>query len=212
MRLRMLGAAFAAVLAAGSLTACRSNVGLAASVDGHRFSESDVSSYLTPQAQSVRESGANASSTVQVPARSFVVETLIVDRLLKQVTDALPHPPTAGDLASIRDRGLAGSSPTTFAERAGLHGFTASFDSLWIDTKVLQSALSDAQQADSSIDVAAIAGKLHFPVQVNPRYGSWDAKTFSFSADSNATRPAFLKIKSTDAGYAPLGDGPTPAK
>ena len=49
VRARKLTALAAAVLAVAGLSACRSNVGAAAVVDGHRISESDVHTYLTAQ-------------------------------------------------------------------------------------------------------------------------------------------------------------------
>ncbi len=46
MRLRKLTAAALAVLAVTGLTACKSKAGVAAVIDGHRISESDLSDYV----------------------------------------------------------------------------------------------------------------------------------------------------------------------
>lgn len=198
----MVGAAVCVVLGATTLGACRTNVGVAATVDGHRFSESDVGDYLTPQAKPVTEQ----NGTIQVPARSFVLETLIVDRLLIKIVDALPgNPPSQGTLAQVTQRGLNGSSMSKVAEAAGIKGYTAAFDKVWVRTKVYNTVLGQAQQAN--VDVRAAVAKLRFPVSVNPRYGTWDKSRFSLSSGRDAGLPDFLKLQPSSSA-SPTGTTP----
>lgn len=205
----MLGAAAVAVLAAATLSACRTNVGNAATIDGHRVSESDVGSYLTPKAQAVAEQDSSGGS-LNVPARSFVLETIIVDRLLARIVDALPgDPPTKGALAKIRQQGLAGSSESAVAKKSGVIGFTAAFNTVWVHSKILNTVLGNAQQ-QGGIDVRTLAAKTRFPVSVNPRYGTWDRATFSLLSGSDAGLPDFLKLQPS---HPPAASGtPAPPK
>jgi hypothetical protein len=48
VRVRQLAAVVAVIVAASTLTACTSKVGVAATVDGHRITESELGRYVTP--------------------------------------------------------------------------------------------------------------------------------------------------------------------
>ncbi|MDQ2797050.1 MAG: hypothetical protein M3Y06_07790 [Actinomycetota bacterium] len=200
MRLRMLGAAVVVVLAAGTLTACRTNVGFAASVDGHSYSESDIADYVTPQAQPVQEQ-VSQTQTLAIPPRSYVVQTIIESRLEKLVLDALPgRGPTAGELATIQRSILKGVSPMRFAESSGLHGYSPSFAPVYVRARTYSALLGgvsqNAQRQGVQLDLAGIARRVHMKIEVNPRYGRWDAQNLYFDSSAGATVPAFLKLKS----------------
>ena len=53
---------------------------------------------------------------------------------------------------------------------------------------------SEQQQG---VDVSTIASKLAFPVKVNPRYGTWDAKQLRLDYTGSAGVPAFVKLQPT---------------
>jgi hypothetical protein len=193
VRFRIAGAVVAAVLTATSLTACRTNVGFAATIDGKRYTESDVTDYLTPKAQPVSEQSSDGAKT-DVPTRSFVVETLIIDKLFHKVLAGLPGgAPDASALNSIRQQGLQGSTVAKVTRSAGIRGFTPAFEDLWVRTRVAQQYLTTAQQ--QGVDVRPILQKLKFRVSVNPRYGTWDASTFSLNSGAGAGTPAFLNLR-----------------
>lgn len=196
----MLGAAAVVVLAAATLTACRTNVGFAVDVDGRSYSESDIAGYITPEAQPVKEQ-ISQTETLAVPPRSYVVETMILSRLEKRVLDALPGPaPAAGELATVERTVRGGASPKAFAEKSGVHGYSSSFVPLYVRARtysaLLQAVAQNAQQQGGQVDLGGIARRIDMKVKVNPRYGAWDAQNLSFDSSTGATVPAFLKLKS----------------
>jgi hypothetical protein len=200
VRLRTLSAAIAATLVVAGLAGCRTNVGNAATVDGHPISESQVNAYLTPQAQPVALQ-TSAGSTVQVAPRSYVLENLIDDRLLVALLRLTPGGiPSASNIAKITSQGLNGKSPAQVARTAKIIGFTPSFYQLWVHNRVLGLVLND--YANRGVNVSALAKKLRFPVSVSPRYGAWDAKNLSLSSGASAGLPSFLELQPTPAPAA----------
>lgn len=190
-----MGGVLAAVLALVSLTACRTNVGYAATIDGTRYSESDISDYLTPAAQPV--SGANGSG--QVPTRAFVVETLIYNKLFERVLGKLPGgAPSESTLKQVRDQALAGSSVADVLRQAGIRGYTGDFTTLWLRTQIYSQVLQLAQQR--GVDLRSVVTDLKFPVSVNPRYGTWDSKNLAFDGSAGAGAPPFLTLTGTSGG------------
>jgi len=179
------------VLALAGLAGCKTNVGNAAVIDGHRVSESDVNEYLTANAQPVTERDSN-NQTVQISARSFVLSQLINERLgfaiLREVPSVSDVTPEQID-AQLQDD-LAGKSPRQVAESLGLHGFTDAFYEVVLRVQEISGVLrqqnpADVQKAISSVD---------FPVSVSPRYGKWDSKQLQFT--SGAAVPGYLDVKS----------------
>lgn len=192
MRVRTLGAAVAAVLALTGLAGCKTNVGQAAVIDGHRVTESDVNHYLTPDAQPVVQTDPNTQATTRVSPRSFVVSWLINAQLYRKVMSLIPSVSNVSEaqLDSQLQKDLAGQTVTQFAESHGLHGFTEAFYTVVLHTQeaivVLQTARSNG------VDVAAAFNKLKFSVTVSPRYGSWDNKQFLFTAGGHL--PSYLDV------------------
>lgn len=198
MRLRTLSAAAVALLAVASLSGCRTNVGIAATVDGHRITESDVNNYVTAKSKPVAVQ-ASSGGRLDIAPRAYVLETLIDLRLLPKLLRLLPGgAPTEGQLAQTTTRALNGSTPQKVAERAGgLHGFTKDFDEKWVRRQILGSSIAAAQQ--KGVDLRPIVAKLHFPVSVNPRYGDWNKTTFNLASDPGAGLPGFLDLQPTPA-------------
>jgi hypothetical protein len=201
VRLRTLSAAIAATLVVAGLAGCRTNVGTAAIVDGHRISESHVNAYITPKAQPVPLQTSSNGGTVQVAPRSYVIENLIDDQLLVALLRLTPGGiPSASDIAKITSQGLNGKSPAQVAQSAKIIGFTQSFYQLWVHNRVLGLVLSD--YANRGVNVSALVKKLRFPVSVSPRYGSWDAKNLSLASGAGAGLPSFLVLQPTPAPAA----------
>lgn len=195
MRVRTLGAAVAAVIAVAGLAGCRTNVGTAATVDGHRITESDVNNYITPDASVSLQTNSGAFS--EAP-RSFVMRELIDDRLFRKLLSKTPGgEPTNAELDAELVRDLAGKTSKQFAESIGLRGFTADFDQLFFRVQELSKALSNAQQ--SGVDVNAIVKGLHFPVSISARYGHWDPKKYSLVGTPAV--PSYLSVQPSAAAH-----------
>lgn len=191
---RSVAVAAALVLGVSGLTACRTNVGSAATIDGHRVSESDVADYLTSSAQPLKSS----DGTQSVAPKPFVVDILIRQRLYRKILQASPTgAPTSGQLTTLRRQYLAGSSTKATVERLGVKGYRPSFDSAIVDVQVLASLLNQEQQQGA--DLSAVLKKLRFPVSVNPRYGKWDTKNLRLVSDAKAGVPAFLRLQTASS-------------
>ena len=196
MKLRALGAVAAAVLLMTVLAGCRTNVGTAAVIDGHRVTESDVSSYITPAAQPVTVQTSSSGATIKESPRSFVVRELIYDRLFRAL---LAHTgsgvPTDGQLSAQLRRDLNGQSEDQAARRLGVKGYAAKFDALLLRVQVLQQLLG--AQIQHGLDIAALVKKVHLPVTVKPRYGKWNPQKLSF--DGSTAIPPYLTVQSGGA-------------
>lgn len=196
MRLRTLSVTAATVLAVTCLSGCRTNVGVAATIDGHRITESDVNKFITAKVKPVAVRG-SSGSTVDIAPRAYVLETLIDLRLLPKLLELLPGgAPTEGQIAQTTTKALNGSTPQQVAERAGgLHGFTKDFDTMWVRSKILGNPIANAQQ--QGVNLGPIVAKLQFPVSVNPRYGTWSKVSLSLASDRGAGLPGFLELQPT---------------
>jgi hypothetical protein len=192
VRLRTLGAAAVAVLALAGLAGCRTNVGTAATVDGHRITESDVNDYLTPQAQPVTQQ-TNTGGTVQVSPRSFVLAQLINERLGFRIVEEVPGLAslTSAQLDARLDRDLGDQTVTSVAESLGLKGYTEAFYRIVLRVQELSRALQD--QAQKGVDIRRILTTLTFPVTVSPRYGTWDKAGLSLRGTIGI--PSYLTVQ-----------------
>ena len=188
MRLRILAAVLAAVLACVGLTACQTAAGAAVTIDGQRYTENDVQGYLTPAAQPV------SLQQGSVSPKAFVVDQLIIDQLLVKVIGALPGGPTPTQVDAELAKESAGKSYTQQAEALGLKGYTESFYKIVMRAQLVSSTLQKADPNGTTLTpILAKLGK-EFPVSVSPRYGTWDATKLSF--DGNPAVPAYLKLQS----------------
>jgi hypothetical protein len=181
----------AAVLAVAGLAGCKTNVGTAAMIDGHRITESDVNDYVSPEAQPVQEQS-STGTVIAVPPRSFVISELINEQL---GLDLVRHVArfegfTSAQLDARVTATLAGKTPTAEAESLGLKGFPERFYRVVLRVRELGNLLQ--QQSQAGTDVNKILTSLDFPVSVNPRYGSWDKKTYSFNASPSV--PSYLSV------------------
>lgn len=190
MRSRVLVVAVAALLSVAGLAGCRTNVGTAAVIDGHRVTESDVSDYITPNAQPVTLSNSDGS-TIQEAPRAFVMRELIGDAFLLKLLGSLPKAPSRTKIDAELDRERGGKTYTQEAEKLGLKGYTENFYKIVLRVQLVQSGLSQVQ----STVLNNAAAKLHFPVKVSPRYGTWNGKNFSF--DGAPALPSYLKVQSS---------------
>jgi hypothetical protein len=206
VKLRRLAAVLAAVLALAGLAGCRTNIGTAAVVDGHRITESDVSQYVTPQSQPVNEQGQTGQSQ-QVSPRSFVLAQLINERFGFKILAAIPQFSrlTTAQVDAQLQRDLAGQSVQSVAESLGLHGYPTDFYQIVMRVQEISRVLSNAQQ--NGVDVRKVIDSLHFPVSVAPRYGTWDQSQPGFNA--GAAVPGYLEVQPGPADGLQAPQNPT---
>lgn len=182
----------AALLVMTGLAGCRTNVGTAAVVDGHRITESDVGGYITATSRTVTENSGNGTSQ-QVSPRSFVLAQLINEQLgfalLKQIPATKNLTPAQLDAKLSHD--LGNRSERSVAEGIGLKGYSPSFDHIVLRVQEISAAIGTAQQ--QGVNLQDIFNKLHFPVTINPRYGTWDAKRFSMV--TSTVIPSYLTVQ-----------------
>jgi hypothetical protein len=210
VRVRQLTAAVVAVLAVAGLSACRSNVGAAAVVDGHRISESDVHKYLTA-------AGVDPSLAAQAKAsnQNFVPKTIALNTIVQaQVYElVLRHTkggvPADAELRAERDvaaQTLTGGSITSgaalesaVASQLTKEGLTRNLLPLVVRSIDLEYALITRIQATSAADIAKAVTAQHIKVSVNPAYGKWSAPDVSVLPPSNSTLPDFLSRQTPPA-------------
>ena len=191
---RAVAATAALVVGVSGLTACRTNVGNAATIDGHRVSESDINDYVTDAAKPIKSSDGSQS----ISPKPFVIDILIQQRLYRKLLVASPSgAPSTGQLSTLRRQYLAGSTTKATVEKLGATGYTAAFNSTIVDVQVMGTLLN--QEQSNGVDVSGIVRKTKFPVKVNPRYGTWDSKTLRFDAGATSGLPGYLKLQSASS-------------
>lgn len=208
MRARTCAAAAVLALSAVVLAGCHTNVGTAATVNGHRISESDVSSYVShagPKPQLLP----GASGQTLPAARTFVLQILIAERLFDRAVEANGGPASAADLAKIHDAAVQGAlqapgsgavldRQATVVMRA--LGVTDSFVSHYVRTIELEYVLAVQRiHASSAAQFTNAVLKTDPKVSVNPRYGKWQQKAMSIDGSDSAGLPSFLTLQSAPA-------------
>ena len=222
-RIRIVGAVGVLVLAAATLTACRTNVGVAARVDGHTISDTDVSNYLAEGGS--LNSQLAAESAIPLAPRSVVLDILVRERAY---ADALARDgglPSAAALKSIHDIAvepilltpILGASVTQQNQVTG-----AQLDSvlstiyvkgIGLKPSIVTKAITMAEYegalvikhdsvSPSTAEAPGLLKKLGITVSVSPRYGKWDATTATI--DSTGGQPSFIKLQPTPSA-APSG-------
>jgi hypothetical protein len=199
---RLPVAAASAALAATLLTACHSNVGAAATVDGHRITESEVSKYLSANAQAIPQADSQTGQTINVPPKSFVLSTLIDVRLFEKVLRELRAEtnrayPTPAEFAAAEASVLQGAPIEQLKQSVQRSGFKGSFASVYLRERAFEAILSDEASADNGAKLDQVVAKLHPKVSVNPRFGSWDEKSFTLAATQKEGLPPFLRANAT---------------
>ena len=168
VRLRKIGIAVVAVLALAGLSACDTKAGAAAVVGGERIDEADVTKYLTTNAVPYKN-----SSGTEVRPKSFVLQTLIRERMFTKALAEHGGPATSSELAGIKPGVLQGSTDEQVTSQITKTGYDASFEPLLIRATELVGLFAQRLGAQSDQDILTALDKLHLNVQVNPRYGRW---------------------------------------
>jgi hypothetical protein len=198
---RLVSVVVLAALAIGGLSACQTHTGAAAFVGSSRISESEVNRYLSPTAVAYTQQDSNGQP-VSVNPKSQVLELLVRQDLFQALFKTLPGGlPSAGALSAGRSTLLSGAGYTNISQLEQTitpHGYRASFAGLILDSNteatILFSELKDP--GDASALLSAV-DKLHKPVSINPRYGSWTPT--SLAINNGPAVPSFLTLGSTPA-------------
>jgi hypothetical protein len=187
VKLRWVAVAASTVLACAGLTACQTNVGTAATVEGHRITESDVNDYLTSKARPV------TNNNVATSPRSFVLEILVDNEVLPRVVaKADGHEITAAELAAAKAAALQGTSEAVIEKQAAGLGFRAKLADQVVEQAAYGTLLSAAQGRGVKVD--AIIKALKLKVSVNPRYGAWNAAGLSIDSGTTDGVPSVVRF------------------
>jgi hypothetical protein len=215
VRLRTLGAVVAAVLALAGLAGCRTNVGTAASVTGHRITESDVNDYVRPSGpdpafvKQVEQSGQKL-----LPPRTFVLHFLIQEQVFQQTLESLHKMPSEARLASSHDAAASFIFQTQLsgtdldaAIKDGLpkSGVTSEFSSVYIRAAELEYTLIKAENVTSPAQLSSLVKRAGITVSVSPRYGSWDSANLSLQGQVPV--PDYLTVQPGASGAANVPTG-----
>lgn len=200
MRLRLLAATAVAAVAAATLTACDSNAGAAAVVDGHRISDTEVNDYVRP--------GGTASASAQgqrllpkTTALSYLVQAEVFRKVLAENGGV----PSDAELSAVRGKAaetllqvpLKGAELDKYVSDSVVKsGFQEGFADLLFETIELEQTLIDRTQAQNIGDLAKATDKADVSVSVSQRYGSWDPQRLEIT-DPTGQTPDFLKLESS---------------
>lgn len=197
MKLRVLAGL---VLALSSLliSGCQTKVGAAAVVNGSRISESELASYVSPQAAPFQVSGQTGNQTI-VP-KSYVLQQLILTRVVENILRHNGGPATDKETAAARTAQLANSSEAQITDALVKRGFKAKFEPALLHTSVLTSILQ-TRISDQQALQKAVTGD-HTRVSVSGRYGAWDSSRLTLS--DNPPTPDFIKTSPTPSA-SPAG-------
>jgi len=199
-RRRIVPALVAAALATTLLAGCKSNVGVAARVDGKSISESDVNKYVSPNG--VASEVAAQAGDQPVSPRAEVLNFLIQERVFEQTLRSLNIRPSAGELAAQHDAAASTLLQTQLAgadlDRAVDKGLPrsairASFRATFLRVYELEYLLITKRKLTQISELVALVRKAGIEVTVSPRYGTWDAAHLTVSSVSPL--PSFVSAQ-----------------
>lgn len=193
-----IGAVVVALALASGLAACQTNAGAAATVDGKRISESDVTDLLT--------------STGTAAGRNLVVAFLVQEKLYERALQKKGQLPSAAQLNGSAAGALSllfGQQVPAAQANASLldptltkDGVRTRFDATILRAAELEYAFIQTNKIATAAQLAAVVKAARVPVSVSPRYGRWNAATVQLD---QAATPDFLKTSSAPAPAASPG-------
>ena len=192
------------VLAASTLTACETKVGQAADVGGATLSDSTLAEYVQPGAVPYTD-----QSGEKVVPKLNALTTWVRNELLKATIAAHGGPVTTDELNAAHNVIVDAGVPDQAAKANRGNGYASGFFDMLTEQYTLLTVLverlaktSDAAkafnllqsgQANQAFSAAIVAAKT--PVEISPRYGTWDASRLSvssFANDPHAGAPEFV--------------------
>jgi hypothetical protein len=194
VRVRQLAAVAVAAACLAGLTACRSNVGTAATLNGHRITEKDVTRYFTPAASQVPEQDSTTGSVTCIAPRTWVLRTLLSDELYTELITKAGNGqrPSAADLVAAQQQLLQGTPVSDVVKQYVSHGYQASFAPVYLHEQSLEQILR--AEIQSGLDARKVLDEVGVHVSVNPRYGSWDPRNFQLGGSPTGGVPSFLTL------------------
>lgn len=206
---RILTVLTLAVLAAGTLTACQTKIGQAASVAGATLSDSALADLVQPGATPYTD-----QSGAQVVPKLNALTTWVRNELITAAIDAKGGPATTNELNAAGSVVADSGVPDQAAKANRGYGYAPSFFRLLTQQYTLLivlierlAKLPDAAkafnalqsgQANQAFVSAIVATKTK--VDISPRYGTWDPSTLgvtSFAKKPDAGAPAFVRFGSS---------------
>ena len=213
VRARLLGraavAVSASVVAATLLGGCRSSVGVAATVNGSKISESTVGDYVTEKGADPAFAAQAAQQGSQLPPpKSLVLQTLVLSKLYENTLAKHGIPATDGQLAAVHDAAIQQQFGASGSGRALDRTVTTDLGRLGIDPSFTPEVVRYSElfyytiqrlQPQTATDLANLIRKAGAHVTVNPRYGTWDAAAQNIKSSGRAGLPDYLKLQPTPA-------------
>jgi hypothetical protein len=194
------GAAVAVTLLSG----CRSNVNVAATVNGERISESTVARYVNKSGPDPAALAQVQQQGQQVPeAKPFVLELLIREKLLERTLAAHGGVPTSGQLAT--QRATAATTVQQELTVASAAGASSDFKSEVERFVELDVVLETRLHPTSAAQFFSAIAKAGAHVRVNPRYGVWQPAQLALNSSGSAGLPNYLKLQPTPGAAAQQG-------
>jgi hypothetical protein len=187
----MTVALVAAVAVAGA-SACQVKAGAAGFVGDTRITDSQVSSYIQPNAAPY----VDPSSGQTIYQRTYVMETLLTVHSLSDAFAAIGKPISEKDLESEIDKLLAagGATRDTVTANLGKAGIEPAFTDVYLQ----EVALVQNYKAADAATVAQLNSALgKIPVTVSPRYGTFDVTTGVLNTAGGL--PSFLTVTTPSA-------------
>ncbi len=189
-------------LACVLLASCRTNVGVAAHVNGSTITESQVGKYIsssgvdTAYAAQLQQQGTSAA-----PSRTVVLQLLIQDQLFDRALATNGGVPSQGVLAALSQRSRTllsggGPAPTNAQLRTELAkaGITASFLPQFLDAIEKEYLLVQRLGLTQQSQLAAVVKKAGADVTVSPRYGTWKPDQLAIDGGKGQGVPAFVNL------------------
>ncbi len=194
---RLVSAAFAAVVAIATLSACQVKTGAAAFVGKTEISQTEVGHYVQ----------STTSTTTTSNAKSIIVQTLIsVDLFQAALAGRKGGVPSDAKIATGHDAIISNLLSQITGNQVSVTGAKADtelraalkslslgprFDALIVREQALESILASEVSAQTIQDLAKAVNKVGLKVSVNPRYGAWDPNTLNLTAGPAV--PSYVK-------------------
>lgn len=208
MRPRLLTAAALVAIAALGLTSCDSKIGTAATVNGQRISDNEVTSYIS-------QAGADPSAVAQaqgpVQPRSSALTQLIQEKIFEETLRGHGGVPTDSQLAAVHDKAISAIAQSSLtgadydravAQQVKKFGFSSRFGKLVVRTLELEYTLATRLKSPSQL-LPAIK-KAGISVTVSGRYGKWDPSRLNVDTSGSNGLPSFVQLEpSAKAGAGP---------
>ena len=200
VKIRFLTVAGMCAAGALALTGCDSKIGTAAEVNGQKISESSVSGYLTPTAKPLQ-----TSTGTSVAPRTFVLQYLIRSKVFERALVSKGVNVSDQLLDGVKTTALAGGTEDALVTQVTSVNLSTTFEKQVLRYQELYTLVGTTFNAAKDGGVAANAALANASggIVVNPRYGSWDAKTISLTDLSKAQVPSFIDFDNPLPGDTP---------